>query len=49
MNIVRLWGARMIAKLIKVKGSNVTLADLFDLGFSYTELKQLGYKFRVAV
>jgi hypothetical protein len=32
-------------KLIKVKGSNVTLADLFDLGFSYRELKQLDYKF----
>jgi hypothetical protein len=39
----------MITKLIKVKGSNVTLADLFDLGFNYKELKQLGYKFRVAV
>lgn len=39
----------MITKLIKVKGSTVTLADLFDLGFSYGELKQLGYKFRVAV
>ena len=39
----------MITKLIKVKGSTVTLADLFDLGFSYRELKQLGYKLRVAV
>jgi hypothetical protein len=49
MNTVRLWGAKMISKLIKVKGSNVTLADLFDLGFNYKELKQLGYRFRMAV
>jgi hypothetical protein len=27
----------------------VTLADLFDLGFNYKELKQLGYRFRMAV
>lgn len=39
----------MIAKLIKVKESNVTLLELLDLGFSYRELKELGYKFRVAV